>query len=66
MSQFFASGGQSIGVLAKVLELWCWRRLLTVPWTAGRSNKPILKEISPGRTDVETETPILWPALVKS
>ena len=30
------------------LELWCWRRLLTVPWTARRSNQSILKEISPG------------------
>ena len=29
-------------------ELWCWRRLLRVPWTAGRSNQSILKEISPG------------------
>ena len=29
-------------------ELWCWRRLLKVPWTARRSNKSILKEISPG------------------
>ena len=29
-------------------ELWCWRRLLRVPWTAGRSNQFILKEISPG------------------
>ena len=29
-------------------ELWCWRRLLRVPWTAGSSNKSILKEISPG------------------
>ena len=29
-------------------ELWCWRRLLRVPWTAKRSNKSILKEISPG------------------
>ena len=29
-------------------ELWCWRRLLRVPWTAQRSNQPILKEISPG------------------
>ena len=29
-------------------ELWCWRRLLTVPWTARRSNESILKEISPG------------------
>ena len=29
-------------------ELWCWRRLLRVPWTVMRSNQPILKEISPG------------------
>ena len=29
-------------------ELWCWRRLLIVPWTARRSNQSILKEISPG------------------
>ena len=29
-------------------ELWCWRRLFRVPWTAGRSNQSILKEISPG------------------
>ena len=31
-----------------MLELWCWRRLLRVPWTAGRSNQSILKEINPG------------------
>ena len=31
-----------------VFELWCWRRLLRVPWTARRSNQAILKEISPG------------------
>ena len=30
-----------------VFELWCWRRLLKVPWTARRSNQSILKEISP-------------------
>ena len=46
-------------------ELWCWRTLLRVPWTTRRSNQSILKEISPecsiGRTDAETETPILWP-----
>ena len=51
-------------------ELWCWRRLLRVPWTARRSNQSILKEISPGcfigSTHVETETPILWPPDVKS
>ena len=29
-------------------ELWCWRRLLRVPWTAGRSNQSILQEINPG------------------
>ena len=42
-------------------ELWCWKRLLRVPWTARRSNQSILKEISPGifigRTDAEAETP---------
>ena len=51
-------------------ELWCWRRLLRVPWTAMRSNQSILKAISPGyffwRTDVEVETPILWPPGAKS
>ena len=50
-------------------ELWCWRRLLRVPWTARRSNQSILKEISPeciGRTDVEAETAILWPPDVKN
>ena len=51
-------------------ELWCWRRLLRVPWTKRRSNKSILKEISPGlfigRTDVEAETPVLWPPDAKS
>ena len=31
-----------------VFELWCWRRLLRVPWTTRRSNQSILKEISPG------------------
>ena len=52
------------------LELWCWRRLLSVPWTARRSNQSILKEIRSwvfiGRTDVEAETPILWPPDAKS
>ena len=45
-------------------EACCWIRLLRVPWTSRRSNQSILKEISPGfigRTDVEAETPILWP-----
>ena len=44
-------------------ELWCWRRLVRVPWTARRSNQSILKEISPVCSleglDVEAETPIL-------
>ena len=49
-------------------ELWCWRRLLRVPWTARRSNQSILKEILVffGRTDVEAETPILWLPDAKS
>ena len=50
-------------------ELWCWRRLLRVPWTARRSNQSILKEISPdfiGRTDAEVETPTPCPPDVKN
>ena len=59
-------------------ELWCWRRLLRVPWTARRSNQSIGKEIQPvhpkgdrswvftGRTDAEAETPILWPPDAKN
>ena len=35
---------------AFVVQLWCWRRLLRVPWTARRSNQSILKEISPERS----------------
>ena len=46
--------------------LWCWRRLLRVPWTARRSNQSILKEISPGRNDAKAETPVLWPPHAKS
>ena len=45
-------------------ELWCWRRLLRVPWTARRSNQSILKEII-GKTDAEAETLIIWPPDVK-
>ena len=52
-----------------ILELWCWRRLLRVPWTARRSNQPILKETSPG-CSLEglmlKLTPILWPPHAKS
>ena len=45
-------------------ELWCWRRLLRVPWTARRSNQSILKEISlecslEGLIDAKAETPIV-------
>ena len=49
-------------------ELWCWRRLLRVPWTARRSNQSILKEIwvFVGRNDAKAETPVLWPPHVKS
>ena len=57
-------------------EVWCWRRLFRVPWTARRSNQSILKEISPGcslvgadvdvEADVEAETPIVSPPDVNS
>ena len=48
-------------------ELWCWRRLLRVLWTARRSNQSILKDwVFFGRTDTEVETPILWPPDVKN
>ena len=43
-------------------ELWCWRRLFRVPWSARRSNQSILKEISPEcslERHVDAETPIL-------
>ena len=51
------------------LELWCWRRLFRIPWTARRPNQSVLKEINPefiGRTDAEAEAPILWSPDVKS
>ena len=51
-------------------ELWCWRRLLRVPWTARRSNQSILKEISPGCSlegrMLKLKLPILWPPDAKS
>ena len=50
-------------------ELWCWRRLLRVPWTARRSNKSILKEISPEYSLeglIGAEAPILWPPDTKN
>ena len=50
-------------------ELWHWRRLLGVPWTARRSNQSILKEISPDYSlevlMLKGEVPILWPPDVK-
>ena len=51
-------------------ELWCWGRLLRVPWTARRSKQSILKEISPGCSlegmMLKAETPVLWPPHAKS
>ena len=50
-------------------ELWCWKRLLRVPWTARRSNK-FSEGDQPwdfiGMTDVKAETPVLWPPHAKS
>ena len=55
------------------VELWCWKRLLRVPWTARRSHQSFRTDpkgdqswVFIGRTDVETETPTLWPPDVKS
>ena len=53
-------------------ELWCWRRLLRVPWTARRSNQSIQNVwfnqswIFIGRIDAKAETPILWPPDAKN
>jgi len=53
-------------------ELWCWRRLLRVPWTARRSNQStFLSEGDQpcdffGRNDAKAETPVLWPPHAKS
>ena len=55
-------------------ELWWWRRLMTVPWTTRRSSQIQLISnpkgnqswIFIGRTDAETEAPILWPSYVKN
>ena len=51
-------------------ELWCWRRLLRVPWTARRSNQSILKEISPEYSleglMVKLKLLIFWPPDVKN
>ena len=54
----------------EAFELWCWRRLLRVSWTAKRSNQSILKEISPEYSleglMVKLKLPIVWPPDVKS
>ena len=51
-------------------ELWCWRRLMRIPWTARRSNQSILKRISPGCSleglMLKLILPILWPPDAKS
>ena len=51
-------------------ELWCWRRLLRVPWTSRRSNQSILKEISPEYSleglVLKVKLPIFWPPDVKN
>ena len=51
-------------------ELWCWRRLLRVPWTC-KEIQPVHSEGDQpwdflGRTDAKAETPVLWPPHVKS
>ena len=58
-----------VKAMVSQVELWCWRRLLRVPWTARRSNQSILKEMSRifiGRIDAKAETPILWPPDAKN
>ena len=51
-------------------ELWCWRRLFRISWTARRYNQSILKEISPGCSleglMLKLKTPILWPPDAKN
>ena len=58
------------GLRIDAFELWCWRRLLRVPWTARRSNQFILKEISPGCSlegmMLKLKTPVLWLPHAKS
>ena len=46
-------------------EVWCWKRLLRVPWTARKSNQSILK-ILIGKSDAEAEAPILGPSDAKN
>ena len=52
-------------------KLWCWRRLLRVPWTARRSNQSVLKEINPeysleGVMLTDAEASMIWPPDIKS
>ena len=47
-------------------ELWCWRRLLRVPWNEPVHSKGDQSWVFIGRTDAKAETPILWPFHVKS
>ena len=51
-------------------ELWCWRRLLRVPWTARKPNQSNLKGNQPqrciGKTDAEAEAPVLWAPHAKT
>ena len=51
-------------------QLWGWRRLLRVPWTARRSNQSILNEINPGISlegmMAKAEAPVLWPPHAKN
>ena len=51
-------------------EMWCWQRLLRVPWTARKSKQTILKEISPEYSleglHAKAETPVLWPPDAKN
>ena len=58
------------GQRISAFEVWCWKRLLRVPWSARRSNQSILKEINTwdffGRNDAKAETPVLWPPHAKS
>ena len=51
----------------EAFELWCWRRLLRVPWTARRSKQSILKEISPGISleGLMLKLKLLWPPHAK-
>ena len=55
---------------ADAFELWCWKRLLSVPWTAKRSNQSILKEISPEYSleglMLKMKLQILWPLDAKN